>query len=363
MSKVYKIAIVGGGINSGIGHTHINALRMINNLQIVAGIFSDSKKINILSGKFYGVKNIYFSIDDLLNSKEKIDFIVILTPIFNRVDLIKKILKKNISLIVEKPFLSSILEFRKIKKLIKNNFVTTTYNYTGYPMVREIRNLNQKKFFGKLNKVFIEMPSGPYLEKKANIANWRLIDKDIPNTFLDLGSHVISLIYFITNSWPTKFFSNINTHGRYKNIKDDLMSFGKLDNKIDFNIWFSKSAIGYDNGLKIRLFGDKASCKWKQTNPEIIHISTSDKKHYKIDRGSYYSKISRKKRYNKFKSGHPTGFLEAFTNLYEDIFNEYEKFKKNKKIKSEYIFDIKKSYEIVRILDKLSASKKKIKNG
>lgn len=346
-----NIAIIGGGVDSEIGATHINAINLTKKFNVVAGIFSLSHQLNLQSAKKYSIKNYYSNIDQLFINHKNIDGIVLLTPFIGRLKLLKKIIQKQIPVISEKPFLSSISEGNTINKISKKNFITVTYNYTGYPMVREIKYLLENNFFGNIKKIFLEMPSGPYLEKKTKVKKWRLKDHIIPNTLLDLGSHALSIIYFLTKQFPTKFISKKSSHGKYKNLIDDLMVFGELEKKINFNIWVSKSALGYDNGLSIRIFGSKASCKWLQTDPENLEISTNDKKKFIINRGSFLTKISKKKRYNNFKSGHPSGFLEAFSNLYDDIFDAITKYKKNKKIDEKYLFNLSTSLKILKKLE------------
>lgn len=355
MNKVFSIGIVGGGIDSEIGLTHINSILLSKKFRIVAGVFSKNKKQNYLSAKKYNVKKFYSSHKDLLK-REKLDAVVLLTPFINRIEILREILKKNIPVIAEKPLVSSLSEAKKLKKISNKNLIISTYNYIGYPMVRELRFLNQKKFFGKINKIFIEMPSGAYLHKKSKVTKWRLKDKVIPGVYLDLGSHILSLINFITDSLPQKFFKISSSDGKYNKVVDDFMSIGYLKNKIKFNIWFSKSAIGYDNGLKIRIFGSKASCEWVQNNPENLKIKTNDKKYYVIDRGSYLSKISKQKRYNNFKPGHPSGFQEAFANLYDDIYEVLKKYFKGKNYKNNYVMDLEKSIQILKVLDMFKKS-------
>ena len=360
--KIREIGFIGGGIDSGIGKTHYNSICLNRNWKLSAGFFSRNKKINILSGKKYNIpKNrIYSSIDSFLKNEKKIGAVSLLTPIPNRYNTIKKIIKNKIPIICEKPLLASIEESKKIKKILNKNFLTVTYNYTGYPMIRELENLIKKKsFFGKINSIFIEMPSGVFLEKKTkkeNIAKWRLKDGKIPMSFLDLGSHVFNLMYFLTKHYPENLIAKSSTFGKFKNIKDDVMCFGSLNKNTNFNIWFSKSTLGYDNGLKIRIFGKKASVEWVQSEPEKLKINTNDKKNFTIDRGSYLSLISKFKRYNDFKSGHPTGFLEAFKNLYDDILQNIENYKKKIKLNKTYIFEFEHAQKILTVLDSIQKS-------
>ncbi len=360
--KKKEIAFIGGGIDSEIGRIHYNAINLTNKFTVAAGLFSKKKVTNYLSGKNYNISKsrVYTNIDQLLKKEKNISAIVLLTPIPNRVNYIEKILKKNIPLISEKPLLSSYSEAKKILKISKNKFISLTYNYSGYPILRDLKLLIANKKLGKIKKIFVEMPSGAYLTsiKKNEITSWRLQDKTIPTVLLDLGSHVFNLIYFLLESYPTKLISMISNHGKF-NVKDDLSSFGYLKNNIKFNVWFSKSAIGFYNGLKIRVFGDKGSAEWEQNKPEKLKFSTHEKKSFLVSRGDALLSESKKKRYNIFKPGHPQGFQEAFKFLYDDIISDLEKYKLGKKSVNKYTFDVNHAAKILNILEALCTSSKK----
>ncbi len=362
MLKIKNVAFVGGGIDSGIGKIHFKALSLYSKFSLVAGFFSNNKKNNNASSKFYGVsKNrTYNTLSALLKKEKNLSAIILLTPITGRLNYVEQILKSKIPLISEKPFLSNLKEMNLVKKKITNHFFRVTYNYSGYPIVREIKSLIDNGKIGKVNKIDIEMPSAAYLNAAANrkrIANWRLKDGSIPIIFLDLGAHIFNLIYFLSNSIATRLVARARTDGKFSNIIDDLICFGDLKNKSSFNIWFSKSAIGYDNGLKIRVFGSKGSLEWTQTNSEYLKISYNDQKKVIVNRGnSSICKVASQKRYNIFKSGHPTGFLEAFGNLYFDIYQDLCNRNQKKKIKCKYTFDFVHSYSIVKTLDGMQKS-------
>ena len=364
MSKIKNVAFIGGGIDSGIGKIHFKALSLYAKFSLVAGFFSNNRKKNIESSKFYGVsKNrTYNSVSALLKNEKNLNAIILLTPITGRLSYVNQILKSKIPLISEKPFLSNLAEMNLVKKKIVNKFFRVTYNYSGYPIVREIRSLIDNGKIGKINKINIEMPSSAYLNNSASkksIAMWRLKDGKIPTVFLDLGSHIFNLIYFLSNSIATKLVTSVRRDGKFANIVDDVVCFGELKNRVSFNVWFSKSAVGYDNGLKIRVFGSKGSLEWIQTNSEYLKISLNDEKKIIVNRGnSTICKVASKKRYNIFKSGHPTGFLEAFGNLYFDIYQDLDDKMLNNKL-NKYTFDFVHSYNVIKTLDCMQKSWKK----
>ena len=191
-SYKYKIGFIGGGIDSLIGATHFRSIALHTKLELVSGMFSVNKGINYKSAKVYNVpKNrVYTDIDTFLKNEKNLDVIVLITPIPGRLRTLTKIFKSKIPLIAEKPLVANLNEIKSIKSLIKkDNFLSVIYNYTGYPMVREMKDIiNRKDFFGKLKSVLIEMPSGVFHQKQISKrrANWNIKDGAIPNVSLNL---------------------------------------------------------------------------------------------------------------------------------------------------------------------------------
>ena len=361
MKKILKLGFVGGGIDSGIGQTHFEAMRLYTNFQLVAGCFSLNKKNNLKSGMKYGIdkSRVYSSVRELLHNEKSLDAIVLLTPVSSKYEILTQILKYKIPIISEKPLVENKSQIKLIKKNFPKSKITITFNYTGYPMVREIKNMVKKNVIGNLKKIFIEMPSAPYITRKStrlSIAKWRLVDKAIPTIYLDLATHILHLIQFLTGKKFKNVVAQSGTDGKF-NVVDDVMCFGEMSQKLKYNIWFSKSAHGYDNGLKIRLFGTNGSVFWKQIDPEILTHNTQDNETKILRRGNTQLKIANQKRYNTFKSGHPKGYCEAFGNLYLDIFNSL----KNNKLsnKSNYLSSI---LDMEMILDVLEGIKKSAKS-
>ena len=158
---------IGGGINSEIGLVHKNALDITQKFSLLAGCFSKDRKINKLSGEFFKIRNenIFENLELLLTqASSKLDALIILTPPNLHFDNIKTILKYKIPIISEKSLVLKSKEINEIKKLLNNSntFLTVTYNYTGYSMIREIQDFIKKGKLGRINKFLIEMPQDSY---------------------------------------------------------------------------------------------------------------------------------------------------------------------------------------------------------
>jgi len=365
IKKILKVAIVGGSIKSTIGNTHFKAINLNRNFLIQSGFFSRNKKINVLTGKFYNIKKskVYSNIRMLIKKEKKIlDAVIILTPPEKRYAIIKPFVSNNIPVICEKPLSSNYKEAKKIYDLVKNKkiFFTSTYNYCGYPAIREIKEMVNKKMLGAIHNFNLEMPLQTFIYNHNKITSWRKRDYIIPTLHLDLCSHLINISKFVFNSYPVKVMSNSSKSKKYK-VVDNVYAWLKYRKDLNGSIWFSKSALGQRNGLKIRIFGSKLSIEWNHSKPENLTIFDNKGKVEILDRASPKLKFMNRQKYFTYSPGHPNGFLDAFSNMYSDIYEEIIKYKKNRKADYKYLTNIKESTNIVSILNsiKISSSKNK----
>jgi predicted dehydrogenase len=361
MNKI-KIAFLGGGINSAIGKTHFIAINMDNRYDLICGCFSRNEEINMKSAAIYGIpKNrIYNNLESLIeNEKNSIDALSILTPTPNHKDEVIFALKNNINVICEKALTTSSANAQKIKYALKNSkgMLAITYNYTGYPMIRELKNLIERGMLGKITQINIEMPQETYLKTDidGNVIKpqeWRQKDYEIPSVSLDLGSHIHNLISFLIEEKPKELIAVENSFGHFNNLKDNIIAIINYTNNIVSNIWYTKAAIGKRNGLKIQVYGKKGSASWYQLDPENLYFNDSKGNRCIIDRANSNVHISSQERYNRFKAGHPACFIEAFANYYSDIADMLNKKTNN------YIFGIDNAIEGLKVLESISKSNK-----
>ncbi len=364
--KKYKLAFIGGGVNSTIGKIHRIAATMDNKWQISAGVFSRGRKNNLISSKIYGIEQnrIYQNIDQFLNNeKNKIDVIVLLVPTPERFKYLRKILKFKIPVISEKPLVHDYNSFKKLQKLnINKNFLRVTYNYSGYPLIKELSELISKNYFGKIKQLHFEMPQDAFTtntSKNIKPKRWRLIDGYIPNISHDLGSHLVSLTYFLFDEYPSEVMCQYFKSTKYRNLIDNGYFWLKFKSGIKGSYWISKSVPGIRNGMKLRIIGEKKSAQWLQIRPEELQIFNENGSREVIDNLTFGLK-SKQKKYNRYKVGHPAGFLEAFGNLYTDYFEDFDKYKNNKlTTKKHKIFDYNNSKNIAKFFHAASKSFKR----
>lgn len=336
-NKKLKLAFIGGAKNSAVGYAHFCACRMDNCFEIVAGCFSRNKDISIETGIMYGVSQDRIYTDwrkMIMAEKNKIDAISVITPTPLHFEIVKEALEAGIPVICEKSLAMNPEEVKKLIEIQKrtNGFLAVTYNYTGYPIIRELKKIIKDGKIGKILHFQAQMPQEGFIRLNKNgekpiPQKWRLEDKTIPTIHLDLCSHLHEIIFYLINEKPIEVIADQSSDGWFKNIIDNVSCLSRYTNNIQGQFWFSKSAIGYRNGLSISIFGTKGSISWSQMNPEFAEISYLDGTKQILDRASNDILEADKLRYTRFKAGHPAGFIEAFANVYFDIhsaLNEYQ---------------------------------------
>ena len=363
MNKKLKIAFLGGGINSAVGRTHRIAIDMDNRYELVSGCFSKNNEINIATAEEYNVPQdrLYDNLDQLIeNENEKIDAICILTPTPNHKNEVIKCIENNISVICEKALAISSEEALEIKKTIErfNGFLAVTYNYTGYPMLRELRNMIKIGKLGKIEQVHIEMPQESFakLDKQGQPQKpqeWRLHDGSLPTISLDLGTHTHDITSFLTGEVPIELVAIQNSFGSFRQIVDNSISIANYTNNIVSNIWFSKAALGHRNGLRVRIYGEKGSAEWYQLEPENLYFNDNQGNKFTLDRASLDVSITTQARYNRFKAGHPSGFIEAFANYYDDIADYLQGYNHNE---NGFVFGVDNAIEGLKMLEAMTIS-------
>lgn len=366
--KKIKVMILGGGINSAVGSAHIASLKLSGRYEIIGGFFSRNPKINEISAKEYGLPTtkIYNDLNSLVTrEKDNIDAIIILTPTDQHYEQVITCLKMGIPVICEKALVGNTFEAREIKKLLnkKNGFLAVIYNYLGYPMIRELKAIIKKGHLGKINQVLVEMPQESF--QRVNLKNepltpqdWRLKDNGVPTISLDLGIHLHIIVKYLTGELPLNVVSKQNSYGNFSEITDNINCLIEYSNHLICNMWFSKVALGKRNGLRVRILGSEGFAEWVQEEPERINISDCHGNNNILDRGSIKSTVGNQKRYTRFKAGHPTGFIEAFANYYEDIadgliihLNE-----KTNQMDADEFFGINEAYEGISLFEAISKS-------
>ncbi len=349
-NRKLRLAFIGGGNNSAVGYVHFAASQLDNKFDVVAGAFSRTLEENMSTAARWGINtnSVYNDWRQLVEAeKENIDAFVVLTPTPHHLEVIETLLKANVPIISEKALVIGPSEIEKITSIFdkEKHFLTVTYNYSGYAMVRELKHLIKKNTLGTIQKIHLEMPQEgfrrpPDIAGKPSMPQaWRLLDNEIPTICLDLGVHLHHLSAYLLEVEPLETIAQFNNHSQYPNLIDDAFMLLNYPNNIKGSMWMSKTAIGHRNGLKVRIYGDKGSASWVQLNPDELELNYNDGRREIIDRAGQ-CEYANQFRYNRMKPGHPTGFVEAFSNLYTDIHSELVQFLNSSKSESHYVFGL-----------------------
>lgn len=353
-NKKINIAIIGGGYDSTISKTHLRSVLSTNKFNIVSGCFSQNQKKNKKNSIFYSIdkSKIYNNIDSLIKyEKKNIDLALVLTPPANRNRIYYKLALHKIGIIAEKPFEGNLQNANKIYKFLKRKkiFFVSTYNYLGYPAIMELKPLIKK--LGIINNLHIEMPQQSSTLKNSKMKTWRLKDMSIPNLHLDLASHLFSIIIYVFKKLPLK----VNAFAKKNKKKYIDNSYVWLDfEKFIGHLWFSKNATGKRNDLSIQIFGTKGSLNWTHNNPETIRFFDNKGNITNINRLSNNTKYLKNNNFFTYSAGHPSGFLDAFINIYNEIYKTFITKKKSK-----ILLSLEDNLKIINVLKKINIASQK----
>ena len=345
--RPFRLGFIGGALDSAVGYAHFSACRMDRCWSLESGFFSPQKALNERTAETYGVARtrLHHDFHSFLNKEKKnLDAVSILSPTPLHKSMVADCLRVGIPVICEKALAVSsrdILELESCRSKTRG-FLAVIYNYSGYPMVREMRRLIRTGKLGKILHFQAEMPQEGYMRtdsqgRKPKVQSWRLRDGTVPTIHLDLGVHLHQLIRYLTGMKPREVVADQGKFGWFR-VVDQVTSLTRYDQGAQGAVWFSKTALGHRNGLRLRIYGSKASAEWAQMNPEELLISHGDGKKEILDRGVGLP-LASKPRYNRFKAGHPAGFVEALSNLYSDIHTTLKAYKKTGRQNSEEVFD------------------------
>ena len=361
-----RLGFIGGAVTSAIGHTHFNSSRLDGHFRVDCGCFSRTASRNEETARTYGIpaERTHATWHELLaRERETLDAVVVLTPTPDHREIVIAALEAGYAVICEKALALSSADCRAIDDALnrRRGFLAVTYNYSGYPMVRELRRLIAEGELGRLHQIHIEMPQEGFLRRAACPQAWRLQDYGVPTISLDLGVHVHHLVHFLTGGRrPLAVVGDQSTYGQFPEIVDNVYCLAHYEDSLRVQSWYGKTALGYRNGLRIRVFGSQASAEWLQTEPENLRLSHADGRHVLLDRGCADADVARQVRYNRFKPGHPSGFIEAFANLYADIADHLRRHQAHAAgsngFANGFVYGARESEEGLRFLEAISRS-------
>ena len=355
-----KLAFLGGGIHSAVGRTHKIASEMDGLFTVETGCFSRDPHRNRESAEYYKVGRYYDSYEEMLEGERGcIDAVVVLTPTPQHAPEVIRALEAGYHVICDKSLAISSEEALEIERKREegDRFLAVTYNYTGYPMVRELRQMVKAGRLGEVLQIHVEMPQETFLrktpeKKPLKPQPWRLRDVVVPTLSLDLAEHLQHLVSFLIDAEPLEAIGVNSRFGAFKDVVDNTIATIRYERGIVCGMWYSKSALGERNGLKVRIYGSHGAATWYQMEPEVIRLADGIGNIALVDRASPDIQIANEARYNRFKAGHPAGLIEAFANYYVDIARMLE----TREADVPYVFGTKTAIAGLKLLEAIERS-------
>jgi len=324
-----RLGMVGGGPGSNIGDTHRRAASFDGRYILLAGVFASdparsrafAASLEIAPDRRYG------SWEEMAERegarKDGVEVVAIMTPNASHHPIAKAFLERGIDVICDKPLTTEVDDALDLLRLARRTGLVfaVTYNYTGYPMVRQARDMIRSGELGAIRLVQVEHASGwasTLLEASGHKqASWRTTPSIAGKSAVvgDIGTHAHHLARFVTGLEVTEVSAELSTLVPGRKADDNAHVKLRFTNGARGLMWVSMAATGNLHGQRIRVFGEKASLEWIQEQPEQLHLRPLDGPHRVLSRGCGYLSAAAQ-RATRLWPGHPEGFLEAFANLY-----------------------------------------------
>lgn len=334
MNRKLRMGMIGGGKDAFIGAVHRLAMNMDGQCELVAGTLSVNPEVAIASGKelFLDDSRIYTDYKVMLQKEaampeeKRLDFISIVTPNFVHFEPAMMALENGFNVIIEKPVTFTLEQAKQLKeKLIETGLhLMLCHTYTGYPMVKQAKQLLKNGTLGKIRKVYVEYPQGwlsTFLEGTGQAqASWRTDPKKSgkAGSMGDIGTHAFNLAEYVTGLQVTQICAGLNIVVEGRLLDDDGAAFLKFDNGATGVLMATQIAAGEENAVKIRVYGEKGGLEWKQEDANTLLVKWLDKPTEIYRTGAAYNS-SFAMHNTRIPTGHPEGYLEAFANLYRNF--------------------------------------------
>ncbi len=327
-----RLGMVGGGQGSNIGETHRYAARLDDRYTLVTGVFaSDAGRsrdfaatLGIIPERRYG--SWQEMAEQEAQREDGLEVVSIMTPNNSHYAIAKAFLEQGIDVICDKPLTTDLEQALELMRLVRQTGLVfgVTYCYSGYPMVRQAREMVRSGELGDIRLVQVEHASGwasTLLEAEGHKqAVWRTTPSIAGKSSVvgDLGTHAHHLARFISGLEITEVSAELASIVPGRQVDDNAHIMLRFNNGAKGMMWASMVAAGHMHGLRIRVYGEKGSLEWVQEQPNELILRPADGPHQILSSGSgWLSPAAR--RTSRLWPGHPEGYLEAFANLYSDI--------------------------------------------
>jgi predicted dehydrogenase len=332
LNRRLRLGMVGGGRGAFIGAVHRIASRIDDRWELVAGALSSDPERAKASGEDLLLKpdRIYGDFNEMARRerrlKDGIDAVAIVTPNHAHAAAARAFLKAGIHVICDKPLTTTRREADQLAKLAHESglIFAVTHNYTGYPLVRQARAMVQAGELGAIRVVQVEYAQDWLAtrmeETGSKQAEWRTdpARSGPAGAVGDIGTHAFNLAEFIVGDVVTSLSAELHTFVEGRRLDDNAHMMLRFASGAKGMLWCSQVAAGLENGLRIRVYGEKAGLEWHQENPNYLTFSPLGEPP-RIIRRNGHGADEASRAASRIPGGHPEGYLEGFAQLYTDV--------------------------------------------
>ncbi len=324
-----RYGMVGGGRDAFIGAVHRKVMALDGMYELVAGALSSQPEKAILSGQDLGLARNYGTWQAMLESEmalppeQRIDVVSIVTPNHVHYPVAQAFASAGIHVICDKPLVHTVNQANSLLETVKKSGVVfaVTYNYTGYPMVKQAREMVRSGQLGQIRKVIVEYNQGwlsTKLEQSGQKqADWRTdpARSGAAGCIGDIGSHAENLMHCVTGLELESLCADLTTFVEGRQLDDDGNLLMRFVGGAKGVMIASQIQIGGENDVRLRVFGTEGGIEWHQENPNYLEYNSLNAPRQILTRGSEYVCAAAQKA-SRIPAGHPEAFLEAFANVY-----------------------------------------------
>jgi predicted dehydrogenase len=338
LNRKLRMGLVGGGQGAFIGRVHATAAILDNRAVLVAGaLSSDPAKAkasapdyDIAPNRAYGSYQEMAAAEAKLPAEQRIDFVTVATPNHTHFEVAKAFAEAGINVMCDKPLTFDLAQAEELAKVVQKSGVVfaVTHNYTGYPLVRQARDMVKAGELGEINAVrafYIQGWLRTRLEKEGQKqAGWRTDPKrsGAAGCFGDIGTHAYNLGRYITGLIPDQVSCTLKAFESGRELDDYGTAVLRYGNGALGTVTASQISHGRENDLRIEIDGTRGALEWHQEEPNKMWFKVNGQPHRLYTRagGPYLGQTAADS--TRIPSGHPEAFLEAFANIYTAAYND-----------------------------------------
>lgn len=330
LDRTLRWGMVGGGPGAFIGAVHRRAAALTGQIELVAGAFSSSPERSHQQGRALHLDpdRVYGSFEEMAEREaarpagERVDLVSIVVPNHLHFDACRAFVQRGFHVVCDKPMTTTLEDAEALCRLVRAQDVVFAlmHNYTGYPMVRQARQMIHDGKLGTVRKIVVEYAQGwlaARAEEESKQAAWRTDPEQagVSSVIGDIGTHAEHLARYLTGLEVEALCADLTTFVEGRSLEDDANLLMHYRGGARGVLCVSQIAAGEENNLRIRVYGTDASLAWQQEHPNSLHLRRP-RAPEEVYRPGHDYLTEAAQQGTRLPPGHPEGFLEAFANIY-----------------------------------------------